>query len=239
MLHRSIMKHWLWDDAEKFKAWLYFIFRAAQCETKITVGAEVVTLERGSFLTSFRDLMKEFGWSNRKLMSFLDSLEAEQMVSIKTHRKGTHKSTHISITNFDTYHNLSTADAYTKAHTDAPQAHTQRKRRKPVDKSVDNFVKMGVHMRMTQEELDKLMKEYGNARVRQEIPKADEWIQKADTKNAAKYRREDHNHYLFFRGWLDRRQSSAPARNIQPNGFSSNFQHNLDLISKYEESSDE
>lgn len=59
------------------------------------------------------------------------------------------------------------------------------------------------YIRTTQAEYAKLVKLYGHELIRQEAPNADEWIAKADTPSARKYRRPDANHYLFLRvTWL-------------------------------------
>ena len=69
----------------------------------------------------------------------------------------------------------------------------------------------GKHLRMTPADWQKLENEFGNA-LKTELPEADRWIEDNKTcdKNARKYARSGHNHYLFFRGWLKRNVESVP-----------------------------
>lgn len=69
----------------------------------------------------------------------------------------------------------------------------------------------GKHLRMTPDDWQKLENEFGSA-VKTELPEADRWIEDNKTcdKNARKYARSGHNHYLFFRGWLKRNVESVP-----------------------------
>lgn len=69
----------------------------------------------------------------------------------------------------------------------------------------------GKHIRMSPDDWQKLQNEFGNT-LKIELPEADRWIEDNKTcdKNARKYARPAHNHYLFFRGWLRRNLESGP-----------------------------
>lgn len=69
------------------------------------------------------------------------------------------------------------------------------------------MVQYGEFLRMAPEQMDTLERDHGAAAVRSQIPKMDRWIKTQDpsiNKNVTKYRRPQHNHYLFANGWMDR-----------------------------------
>ena len=71
-------------------------------------------------------------------------------------------------------------------------------------------------LRMTSQELQTLESDFGRPLVDQELREAEIWIENAQTPNARKYRKPEHNHYLFMRNWLkDKRLRSFqhPAQN--------------------------
>lgn len=97
------------------------------------IGANLVKVERGSFVTSQRKLQQKWGWSRVKFDTFLNLLQSEGMVSFKT----TTQYTYVSIINYDTYQSITTTDKHTEEHTDK---HTEKPRsgtRKSHDKTTN------------------------------------------------------------------------------------------------------
>ena len=67
---------------------------------------------------------------------------------------------------------------------------------------------------MTADELETCKRDFGEALLTQEVKEADLWLERAQTPNARRYRRPNHNHYLFFRNWLkDKRLKNQPNLN--------------------------
>lgn len=100
-LHRLIQDHWLWKDKpfDKRSAWIDLLLMANHKDNKFLLGNEIVEVKRGSFITSELKLMDRWGWSNTKVRSFLNLLEADEMIIKNTDRK---KSA-ISIVNYNDY----------------------------------------------------------------------------------------------------------------------------------------
>lgn len=98
-LDRAIFKHWIFQDAEKFKAFIDLIQLMRFKEEKLNIGNEIVIIPRGSCYTSELKLGERWGWSRKRVRSFLGLLEGEGMVQ----RKGTTKGTTLSLVNYSFY----------------------------------------------------------------------------------------------------------------------------------------
>ncbi|HHM4160499.1 TPA: DnaD domain protein, partial [Staphylococcus aureus] len=94
--------HWLFKEKRtfsKFEAWIYLLMEANHSKAKVPIGNQIVTVERGQRLTSILTLSDLFNWSRFKVKTFLDLLESDGMLEVKT----TSKYTLITIVNYDFY----------------------------------------------------------------------------------------------------------------------------------------
>ena len=98
-LDRSIFEHWIFQDAEKFRAFVDLIQLARWKDEKLLIGNELVTIPRGSYYTSELKLAERWGWSRNKTRDYLKLLEAEQMII----KKGTTKGTMLTVENYRVY----------------------------------------------------------------------------------------------------------------------------------------
>ncbi|HFN9224329.1 TPA: DnaD domain protein [Staphylococcus aureus] len=101
-MDRSIQNHWLFKEKRtfsKFEAWIYLLMEANHSKAKVPIGNQIVTVERGQRLTSILTLSDLFNWSRFKVKTFLDLLESDGMLEVKT----TSKYTLITIVNYDFY----------------------------------------------------------------------------------------------------------------------------------------
>ncbi|OHW01188.1 DnaD domain-containing protein [Staphylococcus aureus] len=101
-IDRSIQNHWLFKEKRtfsKFEAWIYLLMKANHSKAKVPIGNQIVTVERGQRLTSILTLSDLFNWSRFKVKTFLDLLESDGMLEVKT----TSKYTLITIVNYDFY----------------------------------------------------------------------------------------------------------------------------------------
>lgn len=98
-LHRKIRNHWIFEDAEFFKAWATFLFSATHKDTKLLVGNQVVELKRGQFVYGRKAFSAKVGISENRLRRFIKLLKIEQMI----HQQKTNKFSIISITHYDDY----------------------------------------------------------------------------------------------------------------------------------------
>ena len=111
-LHRTIRDHWIWTEGsfDKRSAWIDLLLLANHKARKVSLGNEILFVERGSFITSIRKLGQRWGWSNTKVNAFLTLLEDDEMVSIK---KDT-KKTVVTICNFNVYQDSNIGEKDTK-----------------------------------------------------------------------------------------------------------------------------
>lgn len=100
-VHRQLEDHWLWEDKPyaKGQAWVDLLMLANHEDNKFLLGNELMEVKAGSFVTSISKLCKKWGWSNTKVVKFLDVLEAEKMIK----RKSDTKKTVITIENYSVY----------------------------------------------------------------------------------------------------------------------------------------
>ncbi|HEJ7668425.1 TPA: DnaD domain-containing protein [Staphylococcus aureus] len=101
-IDRSIQNHWLFKEKRtfsKFEAWIYLLMESNHSKAKVPIGNQIVTVERGQRLTSILTLSDLFNWSRFKVKTFLDLLESDGMLEVKT----TSKYTLITIVNYDFY----------------------------------------------------------------------------------------------------------------------------------------
>lgn len=117
-VYRKIQDHWIWDDPERFHAWLDILMSAQFADSETIVKGKLVKVPRGTWFISLRKLEKRWGWSRPKVSLFLSMLESEQMINIKKTGLGTF----IKVLNYEVYQNTDgkkkTADMHTDVHTD-------------------------------------------------------------------------------------------------------------------------
>lgn len=107
-VHRRMCEHWLWNDKpfSRGQAFIDLLLTANHTDKETIVGNAVISVKRGSFITSQMKLSERWGWSKTKVLSFLRLLENEKMIVVKTDRK----KTAVNIVNYDKYQISETAE---------------------------------------------------------------------------------------------------------------------------------
>lgn len=103
-LHRSVTDHWLFDEDRKFskfEAWIDLLLMVNHTDKKMMLGNEIITIKRGQKVTSIRKLCERWNWSNNKVKNFLNVLEADGMLTVKSDSK----KTLVTVVNYDVYQN--------------------------------------------------------------------------------------------------------------------------------------
>lgn len=103
-LHRSVTDHWLFDEDRKFskfEAWIDLLLMVNHTDKKMMLGNELITIKRGQKVTSIRKLCERWNWSNNKVKNFLNVLEADGMLTVKSDSK----KTLVTVVNYDVYQN--------------------------------------------------------------------------------------------------------------------------------------
>lgn len=102
-LYRSIQDHWLWQEKpfSKGQAWMDLLLSANHQDKKVLLGNELITVIRGSFITSQKKLMERWGWGSEKTRKFLKLLDDDRMIKFQPDKK----KTTITIINYESYQN--------------------------------------------------------------------------------------------------------------------------------------
>lgn len=100
-LHRKIQENWLWEDKpfSKGQAWLDLLLMVNHEDKKIMLGNELIEVKRGSRITSIRYLCDRWGWSNTKVKNFLNLLQNDNMIVVKSDTK----KTTLTVVNYNDY----------------------------------------------------------------------------------------------------------------------------------------
>lgn len=100
-LYRSSLKHTLAEDKpyNKWGAWIYLLLMANHQEGEWYCSGRLVPIKRGELITSQRKLGEAWGWSRKRVSTFLKDLQGVSMIKLKV----TTKYTRISIVNYDFY----------------------------------------------------------------------------------------------------------------------------------------
>ena len=100
-VYRDITKHWLWEDKpfSRGQAFIDLLLMVNHKDNKILFNGELVEVKRGSRITSLRQLSEGWGWSTKKTKKFLELLEKDNMITVKSDNK----KTLITIENYSLY----------------------------------------------------------------------------------------------------------------------------------------
>lgn len=214
-LHRKLEENWIWEDAEKLRAWVDFLFRANHKDAEIAIGNVLIKVPRGSFVCSQRKLQQHLGWGRAKLEGFLSLLKQAHMATYKS----THQYTHIYLTNYDTYQDKEQTDQHMKKHTDqhstsAQPAHepaTNKNEKneknllelaapeKEIKDPLEERVTLAPGLTMTRKQSKALIEEFGLEACRYYKPICSDWLlaNGKKKKDAA----------AFMRNWIRKEQA--------------------------------
>lgn len=103
LLHRSIQDHWIYEEKRKFsryEAWLDLLMMVNHKDSRTLQDGQLVEVKRGERITSIRQLMDRWDWSNTKVIKFLELLQKDGMISFEVTPK---KKTLIKILQYEQY----------------------------------------------------------------------------------------------------------------------------------------
>lgn len=98
-LYRDIRSHWIWSDPDYLRAWVDLLMMVNHEDKQILFNKKLITVKRGSRITSIRKLAERWGWSRGRVARFLDMLEQDHMIAT---RRTTQK-TLINVINYSFY----------------------------------------------------------------------------------------------------------------------------------------
>ena len=98
-LYRDIRSHWIWSDPDYLRAWVDLLMMVNHEDRQVLFNKKLVTVKKGSRITSIRKLSERWGWSRGRVSRFLDMLEQDHMIAT---RRTTQK-TLINVINYSFY----------------------------------------------------------------------------------------------------------------------------------------
>lgn len=104
-IFRKIQDHWIWDDAERFRAWIDILISAQFHDSKVYIDGKLINVPRGSWFISQKSLETRWGWSKTKIRYFIRTLIEQGMITTE----GTPRGTIITVVNYEVYQNPGTA----------------------------------------------------------------------------------------------------------------------------------
>lgn len=146
-LDRSIFEHWIFQDAEKFKAFVDLIQLMRWKDETLILGNEVVVIPRGSYYTSELKLSERWGWSRNKVRAYLNLLAKEHMLI----KKGTAKGTTLTLANYEVYQGEGTTESTAEG--------TSKGQQKVHQKNIKRYTKEEVKEREEVKEVNKNIRE--------------------------------------------------------------------------------
>lgn len=129
--YRSIREHWLWSDKPfaRGQAFNDLLLMANHQDNKVMMNGELIEVKRGQRITSLRYLAETWGWSTKKVKTFLDVLQKEKMITYKSDTK----KTVITIENWGLYQNEETPKKHERNAEETQEKHkgnTEEKQKK-------------------------------------------------------------------------------------------------------------
>ena len=82
-LYRDIRSHWIWSDPDYLRAWVDLLMMVNHEDKQILFNKKLITVKRGSRITSIRKLAERWGWSRGRVARFLDMLEQDHMIATR------------------------------------------------------------------------------------------------------------------------------------------------------------
>jgi hypothetical protein len=98
-LFRSIRKHWVWQDAEKFKWWVDILLEANHKDQKVLLGGKLIECNRGQSVNSLLTWAKRWRTNSSAVRRFLKLLESDSMIVTEN----VSKTTRLTVCNYGSY----------------------------------------------------------------------------------------------------------------------------------------
>ena len=108
-IHRSITEHWLYTEKRvysRFEAWNDILLMVNYAEAKTIIKGKVYEIKRGQSILSMDSWGKRWGWDKSKVRRFLDLLQSEKMIELKSDTI----TTHLTVCNYVNYQDERHAD---------------------------------------------------------------------------------------------------------------------------------
>lgn len=110
-LYRDIQDHWVFQDAEQFRAWVDLLMLANHKPKKFSIKGQLVSCDAGQLGVSQVTLGSRWGWHRDRVGRFLKLLEKDGMITVET----THLTSFITICNYTAFQSVASTDTTSDA----------------------------------------------------------------------------------------------------------------------------
>ena len=204
----------LWDSInepfDRRSAWIDLLLMANHRDKEIMFNGKAITVERGQRITSMRALAEKWHWSREKVKRYLDLLESENMII----RESDKRRTLLTIVNYSKFQDEQATDEPPIE----PQNEPQTSHRQVINKNDKNdkndkkniYGEFG-NVKLSDQERQKLIDEYGENLTNKAIKAVDEYCQQ--------YGKKYKDYYLAIRKWgIDAaKKANGDERDEDPN----------------------
>jgi len=123
-LHRQIKDHWVFENADYFKAWVTMLMEVNHDNHKTLIKGKLLTCSRGESLLSHNSWALKFGkgWDRYKVMRFFKLLESDGMIRTNTAQV----TTRLIVNNYAKYQDKTPKDCTPESTENAHKVHTKR-----------------------------------------------------------------------------------------------------------------
>lgn len=108
-IHRCINNHWLFTEKRnfsKFEAWLDILITVNFADAKVLIKGKLYDVKRGQSILSMESWAKRWNWDKSKVRRFMELLQKDSMIILKTDNT----TTHLTVCNYDSYQDDRNAD---------------------------------------------------------------------------------------------------------------------------------
>lgn len=211
LIDRKLSEHWLWNTEkfDKAHAWLDLILLANYVDKKKFYKGEIITCKRGDVNLSVKELASRWGWNWRTAKNFLNALANDGMITAEY----TTKRTTITLINYDKYQFDATGvhnEMQNTVHNEVQnRVHITKEIKEVKEKEIKNIYGTYQHVRLTKDQFDKLVSDYGEQETLDAVTFLDEYIEMKG------YKAKNHN--LALRKWVfDAVKEEKRRKNGQP-----------------------
>lgn len=91
-VYRKIWNHWIWKSNrpfDEFHAWIDLVMLMNHEDKQILFDGKLITVEKGTKITSLRKLADRWGWGKTHVAEFLSMLEKDHMIETVADSKKT------------------------------------------------------------------------------------------------------------------------------------------------------
>jgi len=214
-LHRSIQEHWIYPNHRKFtqfEAFTDMVLMANYTDNKVLFDGQLLTVVRGSFITSLQKLSARWFWGVAETRHFIEILVKDCMVK----KNSTSKYTQITICNYDKYQTIPQCDSKqttNRQQTDSKQTYTNNKDKEEIKKDKEINIPFDQFWSSYDKKIerDKCERKW-NALKDEERTLIMAYIPKYKKSQPDKQYRKNPDTFLNNKSWLDEIVSSEPAK---------------------------